>query len=687
MFRRYVTPFLVVCFSMLVLGVSQVSAMTAVPGWEIIGRSLPTNLSPSLPSSTEQEVRFYVFNMGGAPAKTGAEAGTFTVTLPEGLTAEGKLNKGSRGEGPNVEDAYGSQHGPCEGTGTRVVTCKLERPDGVAVRPLEDLLVRIPVVVDKAASGTGVSRATAVGGGAKEPAETSLPLHFSDAPVGLGFSAFDTWLTNADGTTDTQAGSHPYQLTVAFAINAVINSALKEPYPTGGDARNIDVNLPPGIVGNPLAVPQCPRAAFITGVGACPPDTQIGSDFTSVSLSSSFYLPIFNLVPPRGIPAQFGFTLEGLNVFIDAGVRSGGDNGITVHTDNLPEIAILENNATIWGTPADPSHDYLRSSEVEGCISGCADPLPLTPFLTVPTSCQGQQTTTGQILGTWEDESLVSPLATDVTQTSAGVPVGFTGCERLQHFEPSVSISPDTTYADTPAGLSVRVQLPQGLNPEGLATSGLKNTTVVLPEGIAINPGQATGLVACQPSQEALGEANEGPTSCPQASKVGSDEITTPLLSHPLKGDIYILGSNPPNLQLLMTASGSGVNLKLVGTVHLNEQTGQLTTTFEKTPDLPFTEFTLSFSGGAQAALATPLRCGTYASSADFTPWSTPAVADAFPTSQFAINAGPGGAPCPSGALPFSPSMTAGATTDQAGGYTSFTMLLQRGHGQQRIKT
>ncbi len=31
-----------------------------------------------------------------------------------------------------------------------------------------------------------------------------------------------------------------------------------------------------------------------------------------------------------------------------------------------------------------------------------------------------------------------------------------------------------------------------------------------------------------------------------------------------------------PNLQLLVAASGDGVNLKLVGTVHLNAVTGQL---------------------------------------------------------------------------------------------------------------
>ena len=111
--------------------------------------------------------------------------------------------------------------------------------------------------------------------------------------------------------------------------------------------------------------------------------------------------------------------------------------------------------------------------------------------------------------------------------------------------------------------------------------------------------------------QKPDGEVNEQAPSCPLASKVGTDEIATPLLPNKLKGNVYILQPNPPNLQLLVTASGEGVNLKLVGNVHLNETTGQLTTTFEKTPDVPFTDFKLSFSGGAQAALATPTTCGT----------------------------------------------------------------------------
>ena len=166
------------------------------------------------------------------------------------------------------------------------------------------------------------------------------------------------------------------------------------------------------------------------------------------------------------------------------------------------------------------------------------------------------------------------------------------------------------------------------------------------------------------------------------------DEIETPLLPNKLKGNVYIMQNNPPELQLLVAASGEGVNVKLVGTVHLDEATGRLTTTFngrKSTPEAPFTEFKLTFSGGAQAALVTPPGVGCTRRRADFTPWSSPLVEDAVDRS-FAITARPGRQRrATGGPLPFQPTMTAGSTTDQAGGYTDFSMLLQRGDGQQRV--
>ncbi len=276
-----------------------------------------------------------------------------------------------------------------------------------------------------------------------------------------------------------------------------------------------------------------------------------------------------------------------------------------------------------------------------------------------------------------------------MTSDDGGDPVGFTGCEDLS-MEPSLSTSPDTTFADTPAGLTADVKIPQEslTLPEGLVASTLKNTTVTLPEGVVINPGQAAGLVACQAAEADV--HSEGPSSCPSASKVGTVHIRTPLLEgeleSELEGDVYVLQSNPPNLQLLLAASADGIYLKLVGNVHLNEATGQLTTTFSETPELPFTDLKLAFSGGAQAALATPTGCGSYTTTSDLTPWSSPFAEDLYPNSSFAISSGPDGSACAS-PLPFSPSLTAGATTDQAGGYTSFTLLLQRADDQQRVST
>ena len=113
-------------------------------------------------------------------------------------------------------------------------------------------------------------------------------------------------------------------------------------------------------------------------------------------------------------------------------------------------------------------------------------------------------------------------------------------------------------------------------------------------------------------------------------------------------------------------------------------------TTFKNTPGLPFSNFRLSFSGGAQAALATPTQCGVYGAaqgfSADFTPWASPFIGDISPTASLAIEHGTNGAPCPPSPLPFTPSLIAGSTTDQAGGFTSFSMLLQAPDDQQRIE-
>ncbi len=632
MYKRYAS-LLLVAIGLLAVFSAPASASPAA-GWQVLPRVSPSNLPPGGTGI----IWMYLYDVGAAP-------GTATVvdTLPPGVTA--------------------TPGGSC--TGTTEVTCT------VGAEGLVPANLGIPVNIEKGLSGEATNHVTVYGG--LKTLHVSFPLKFSSALPGFGPFSVGAWASNEDGTIDTQAGSAPYQFTLGFTMNSAPETPQEgggRELPTGGELRDMDVKLPPGLVGNAQVVPRCQRKRFDSGefgsnlAQECPPDTAIGQDSAGLGIfdGNALTVPVYNITPPAGVAAEFAFNIEVITVFLDAKVRSGGNYGITVHADNLPQRGIVFNTTSFFGR-----------------VNG-------KPFLTLPTECGAPQVFTAEAIGSYQNEK-DSGSTTAITRDSEGNPSGYTGCERLVHFIPSASVAPDTSTAETPAGLTADVQVPQGVNPEELPTSGLKNTTVTLPEGVAINPGQATGLVACQPSEENIGsesEAFDGPQSCPKASQIGTDEIRTPLVAEPLIGDVYVLQSNPPELKILVAAAGDGVYLKIVGTVHLNEATGQLTTTFEETPDIPFTDFKISFGGGGQAALVTPSRCGLYTTTSDFTPWATPFVENAFSTSNFVTNIGADGTPCV-WPLPFTPSMTAGATTDQAGGYTSFTMLLTRGDGQQRI--
>jgi hypothetical protein len=504
------------------------------------------------------------------------------------------------------------------------------------------------------------------------------------AASSLSFKSFNVAITNENGMPDTQAGSHPYTETYTFELDSAPNPEGTL-VPVGGEVKDLDVILAPGVIGDPNAMPQCTRQQFDAEVYGCPPSTQIGIDTVGIGGPGTLTLltlPVYNIVPPPGVPAEFAFNAFGIHGILDFAVRPGSEQyGLTAHVYNITQRNIIYDSFTAWGVPSDPSHDAQRQGL--DCISGgCSvNGTAVKSFLTLPASCSDPLKFS--IAATTWQEPTAAPV-TDSTETPS-----MTGCEHFS-FGPSIAIAPDTSHADTPAGLTAEVMLPEdpGLTSasEGRTAVDVQNTTVTLPAGVVINPGQAAGLEACQPAQEGL-EEPEGPPSCPAGSKVGTDSISTPLLPDKLEGNVYVLQSNPPNLELLVAASADGVNLKLIGDVHLDPVSGRLTTTFSGTPDLPFTDFKLSFSGGAQAALSTPTACGVYTTASDFTPWSSPFTADVFSGSAFAIESGAdGSSACPSSPLPFSPSMTAGATTDQAGGFTDFSMLLQRGDGQQRIE-
>jgi hypothetical protein len=504
------------------------------------------------------------------------------------------------------------------------------------------------------------------------------------------------------GGPETQAGAHPYVLDTNIALNT--NSEAP-----AGTVKDIRVHLPAGLIGNPQAVAKCTR--YDSERQECPADSEIG-EITVYGIGTvgvAFSAPLFNVVPPRGVAAEFSARFSKLaNAYIVGSVRTGSDYGIDADSLNITTVVpVRAVHVRIWGVPADPSHnEERRCPEGPGLAEyfqpPCEISAPLRPFLTNPTSCAGPMSASVQA------DTYQAP--GEFAQLGTGMPA-MTGCGRLP-FAPTIEAQPTSSVADSPSGLHVDLHVPQ---PEGcsvvggkaeceLAEADLKDAKVVLPAGLAVDPSSAGGLQACSEAQVGYlaqrsaevgrPQFTPGPAECPDSSKVGSVEVDTPLVGHPLPGAVYVAaqGANPFKslLALYITVYDpeSGVVVKLPGKVALDPVTGQLTTTVDENPQLPFNDFKLDFFSGSRGALTTPFTCGSYATSSDLTPWSTPEGKDATPSSlPFAVSGAPGGGACVSSEAqaPNSPGFTAGTASPVAGSYSPFVLKLTREDGSQRF--
>jgi hypothetical protein len=523
------------------------------------------------------------------------------------------------------------------------------------------------------------------------------------ASFGVEPASFTTTALERDGTVDTRAGSHPYEYTVGF----VMNSNGKE---IEGNLRDVEANLPKGLVGNPLAVARCSRAQFDTGFEtACPGTTQVGV-LNALVDGIAIHAPVFNLVPPPGVLARIGVQVIGLSAIQDVSVATGAGYGVIVDANNIPSPGIGSISETIWGVPYDPGHDPERRCLIEGQEkTGCSlgqEVVP-RPFLTLPSSCTGPLSTTLKVDSTETPGVFPANALTEtaLSRDNGGNPVGLAGCERLS-FEPTFTATPviagGAQSTETPSGLNVELRIPQPESPEGLNEANVREGVVKLPPGMTVSPSAANGLGACSLAQIGLDSAE--PAACPDSSKLGTVEVEAPSVEHPLKGSVFLAqqgdlpgaGSNPFSslLAIYLVAEGEGVVAKIPGKIELDEATGQITARFggvrdsvtgeESLPELPFSDLKMTFFGGARASLVTPSACGTYTTSALLTPYGNdPGVGPLSPpvssSSSFTINQG-----CTHG---FSPSFAAGTINNQAGAFSPFVLSFSRHDGEQRLLT
>ncbi len=540
----------------------------------------------------------------------------------------------------------------------------------------------------------------------------------------------------------TQAGGHPWALTTTGEFTTeeveVEEKGIKhrELVPTR-DPKDIVVGLPPGLLGDPLAVPRCPLATVLAKE-RCPGSTQLGVYRLLWEGGRERLAPIVNVTPEAGQSAEFAFEETGGPPFLLTAhiVHTAGGYGFTVVSDGVPGTVLSRFEVTFWGVPADPSHDPmrgLRCGSVERgrplACSGGGEPGGggvAVPFVSLPTDCVAGGETATLRADSWEEPGSVHEgRYTGYVEEATSFP-GVTGCNLLG-FGPSIEVNPDTVLADAPVGLGVNLKIPQNEQAEGDATPHLRNAVVTLPEGLSISPGVVDGVQACNetgpeginfpgsgPESEEQGLSGElqlAPGHCPDASTVGTAEAMTPDLPEPVKGHVYLAhplcggqGEEPCTdqdaldgrlYQLYLEFGGAGpladtgINVKAHGYVEANPATGQLTTVVDDNPQVPISEVKIRLNGGPRASVDNPAVCGPAVTTADLTPWSAPGITpeglsmpgtpDVTPVSHYNVEG------C-SDPVPFAPGLIAGMVTPQAGQFSAFTLNLSRADREQYVK-
>jgi hypothetical protein len=646
---------------------------------------------------------------------SGDTTGTVTVAdaLPQGL----QLAPAGGVGGPGVE----GQGWSCQTAAATAFTCT--RADILAAG---HAYPRLTVIVHASSDAPDrVINAASVGGGGSASAVTAED-STTIATVPFGISSFSTFVEGESGGPFTASGGHPVAANSTFAMNYVPGDEPGSLITAGNaTAKDTEVELPPGFVGDPTNATQCTTPGEPT---SCPAASVVG--FVHVALAGAAVLggraqvfntaevsPIWNLAPQPGHPAEFAFVVaHGLPFVLTAKVRSDGDYGLTIGD----EYAGRNGPAPLGVSVTFCSNGVIGSGTNLECAStpqqGSAG-----PFLTLPTMCAGSPPSATLRVNSWEAPgTYVSQTTYTGAHLSGDAPSPseslVTDCDLLQFnpvadFAPNAASEGGTTQTDEPTGASFALKVPQTNQASLNATPELKNATVTLPQGMTVDPSAADGLQACSNSQFGLGSTAEPAeaAACPLASQIGTVKVITPLLEKPLEGQVF-LGqpecspcSNTDaedgrifRLFLQIRSVERGVIVKLAGHVTANPATGRLQATFTEQPQLPFSELLLTFSGGARAPLANPQTCGTFTTTTDLTPWSTPGLGglsgtepvagtpDATPSSSFNLDWNGAGSACPA-TMPFGPFFSAGSQTPTAGASSPFAVTIGREDREQDL--
>lgn len=497
------------------------------------------------------------------------------------------------------------------------------------------------------------------------------------------------------------AGGHPQIGFTQYTVKLFEPEAGKQ-IPVGS-VGTIRVDLPPGLTINPEATIdaegnpiRCTMTQFKEAVGpfevGCPASTQVGEEEVTlrvVAPGPTFgvtvpptlgvtKVPLFNIEPEFGEPARFGFKIgqpgQKKEVFLEGDVAWESDyhQGFTI---KLP-------------TPS-PGTLTWKSRLVNFGKTGDGT------YISNPTTCFDPNS------GAYSTLLRARPAAEEAPQFpngftpfAAGLPPGVEqeGCEAVP-FDPTLNVISNTDLVDSPAAPTVTVNMPFEPDPEARERSHVRDASITLPAGMGLNPSAANGLEAC--TNEQFGKGTTSPVSCPAASRIGTAEVETqPLPAGSLKGDVYLgqqLSRDPTSGEMYRIfinpkSDRYGVDVRLIGNVKADPQTGQLTTVLAENPQVPFESVTLKLDE-AKGVLTSPPTCGPNETTSSMEPWARPGTSVS-PSSSFGLTGAPGGGPCPAtlGDRPFSPVYNASSQNTKAGAFSPFELTIERPDGAQEIR-
>jgi hypothetical protein len=591
---------------------------------------------------------------------------SFAVQASETTSGSGNVKPKKRSCGGHRRPHRSRHHHRCSRHSTKKAQASRAAEGGFAVAepPAGD-----PV---DASSATGPSAASAAVTSASSGGEPPFAIEEWKGSLTAG--------SGASQRPETNAGMHPdFNTFLEFAHHLAPEGTV-----TNGAPEEVEIELPPGLLGNPKAVPACSMGSFLMFAN-CSPDSQVGITrvVTGVPGGISETVPVFSLTPPH--PAQevakFGFYATVFPVYIDADVRTAGDYGVTATIHDPPGLgSVYRAKTTFWGNPAAGEHDKQRGTMEEIHSHQCPEAKPCQEpneerasgipaserraFFTNPSACEegslGLQVSSYQHPG--ERFTATAPLER------------ITGCTGLP-FAPSFAADPTSHEAGASTGLKTKLILPQHLGENERATATMREARVTLPEGMQVAAGAANWIGTC--SDDQVGYHKEIDTACPDSSKLGTATFTSPALSMPIEGTIYQRAPEPGRqLGLWLTADALGLHIKLPGSLEPDKQTGRLTAVFGDLPQVPVEEIDLNVWGGPRAPLQNPDHCGTFTTDFTFSPHSDDPAATG--QSQMQITEG-----CNQG---FSPTLRAGVTEPVAGKFSPFVFDLTRPDGQQALR-